>query len=48
MQQKQVFLLLGPSISHVFTYWTAKIQTRPGILSKEVSEYDNEKNTTTN
>ena len=43
MQQKHFFLLLGPFVSHVFTYWTVRIQTRPGILSKIVSEYDKKK-----
>ena len=42
MQQKQIFLLLGPFISHIFTYLTAWIQTRSGILSKIISEHDHE------
>ena len=37
MQQKKSFLLLGPFISHVITYWTVRTQNRPGILSKVVS-----------
>ena len=48
MQQKQAFLLLGPFISHLFTYWTVRIQTRPGIFSKKVSEYNKVKTTITN